>query len=95
MDLKSISVSGGFSKYGCTPLIRIDWTPKQDQYLNILHNHLLPSGMKQYGCMLKFAFEQNNCSPHHAQSVRDYLNIHNVEAMKRLPQSPDLNPIEN
>ena len=76
-------------------MIHIDETLKQDQYVNILYNHLLQFGMKHYGYISKFTFQQDNCGPHRAKSVTAYLNIQNVEAMKWPPQSPDLNPIED
>ncbi len=86
---------GSFSHYGRTPLIRINVTLKQDKYLDILHNQVLPFGMHHYGCISKFVFQQDNSRPHRAKSVRAYMIAQNVEAMKWPAQSPYLNPIEN
>ncbi len=76
-------------------MIRINKTLKQDKYLDILHNEVLPFGMHHYGCISKFLFQQDNCGPHCAKIVRAYLNAYNVKAMKCPVQSLDLNPIAN
>ncbi len=50
----SICVCGAFSHYGRTPLIHINGTLKQDRYLGVLHNQVLPFGMHHYGFISKF-----------------------------------------
>ena len=69
----SISVWAAFSVHGRTPLVRIEGTLKKSQYCNILQNHLLPFAAKYYSTPTDVIFQQDNCGPHKAKTVRQFL----------------------
>lgn len=79
------------------PLVRIEGRLNADQYLQILQEHAIPGGRRLIGEW--FIFQQDNDRKHTARVVRGYLaelekqNI--CKSLVWLPQSPDLNIIEN
>ena len=91
----SMSVWGAFSALGRTPLVRINGTLNKDKYIEILKQYIEPFSVSKHGSLKHVVFQQDNCGPHHAKSVSNYLQSTGITTMKWPPQSPDLNPIEN
>ncbi|KAI0238241.1 Ficolin-2 [Lamellibrachia satsuma] len=70
-------------------------TMRQDQYIRVLRNQMLPSAGTLYGEGQAFVFQQDNAPCHKARRVCDYLEHSGVEVLDWPAQSPDLNPIEH
>ncbi len=90
-----ISLWGAFSAFGRAPLVRIDGTLNKDKYMHILRQYIEPFAIEKHGGLKQIVFQQDNCGPHRAKSVSDYLSARCITTMKWPAQSPDLNPIEN
>ncbi len=69
----SLSVWGAFCSTARTPLVRINGTLKQEKYKDIIENYIVPLAKEQYGSTSSFVFQQDNCGPHKAKSVRTFL----------------------
>jgi transposase len=66
------------------------------QYVKIIKEYLLPlmkSVEDNFGS--KMVFMQDNILCHKIKTVLQFLKANEVETLSWLPQSPDLNPIEN
>ena len=90
-----ISVWAVFSEVGRTPLVPVEGTLKQKQYISILEANIVPFAIEHYGSISSVTFQQDNCGPHRAKSVKAYMEASGINAMNCPAQSPDLNPIEN
>ncbi len=51
--------------------------------------------MMHHGSVTNVVFKLDNCGPHHAKSIKSYLDPSIISVMKLPAQSPNLNPIEN
>ena len=91
----SISVWAAFSARGRTPLVLVEGTMKQEQYQSILEANIVPFAIEHYGIISSVTFQQDNCVPHHSNSVQSYLEASSINLINWPAQSPDLNPIEN
>ena len=91
----AISVWAVFSRLGSTPLVLIEGTLKQGQYKKILLEEVVQLASKFYGGPKNIVFQQDNCGPHKAKSMKAFLVANDVWMMYQTAQSPDLNPIEN
>lgn len=76
-------------------LTRIQGALEQDQYRIILNEQLIPIGTQYYDGIQNRIFQQDNCSPHKAKSVRSLLDAKGIKLMSWSAKSPDLNPIKN
>jgi hypothetical protein len=87
---------GCISRHGKGPLITIDGTMDQNQYLEVLKNQLIPEIEWARGNIVgDWKLMQDNCPAHRARRVTEYLRENNIEFIEWPPYSPDLNPIEN
>ena len=88
----------GISYSGKTELVKVNDTMNGRKYRDdILTNHVVPHRdalpQAQQG---DFVLVDDNCRPHRAGLVNDFLRQHGVSRMNPWPaKSPDLNAIEN
>ena len=91
----SLMVWGCMSGRGVGQLYLCVDTMRQDQYIRVLRNQMLPSAGTLYGEGQAFVFQQDNAPCHKARRVCDYLEHSGVEVLDWPAQSPNLNPIEH
>ena len=91
----SLSVWGGFSMYGRTPLVRIEGNLNQSKYRKIIEGYVMPFASKNHGNLRNFVYQQDGCAAHRAKSIIGYLDANGIEVLPWPAQSPDLNPIEH
>ena len=88
---------GGFC--ACTPgirwLVKVDGNLKATKYQELLTQHLLPKHPRRLKKRRTLIFQQDNASPHSAQSTKEFLQRHFTYVLDWPPRSPNLNPIEN
>ncbi len=87
-------VWGCMSGGGVGQLYRCEGTMRQDQYMRVLRNHMLPSAASLYGEGQAYLFQQDNAPCHKARNVMSFFERSNIEVLQWPAQSPDLNPIE-
>ena len=92
---QNISVWGGFSFFGRTPLVGTVGTFTQHTYRAIIDAHILPFKRDTHENSNAFTLQEDNSGPHRARSIATYLQNKDMNRMKWPAQSPDLNPIEN
>ena len=68
---------------------------KQDQYIQMLKERLLPQVRDWFPNRESFIFMQDGAPCHTARSVKAFLNDKNIPLMPWPGNSPDMNPIEN
>lgn len=93
---KSQMFWGCISKHGIGPLITVDGTMDQNQYLEVLKNYFIPelrAAEEQFGG--EWVLMQDNAPCHTARMIKKYLSDEGVTMLEWPPYSPDLNPIEN
>ena len=77
--------------YAC----RIDGTMNAELYTSILEDELQET-VEYYGIQRDdYVFQQDNDPKHTSRLATQWLSDSGIEVLKWLPQSPDLNPIEN
>ena len=82
------------------PIAFIDTTEKQDDYISLLDQFLVPFiKVLNANGQTNLEFQQDNARPHVAKRTKDYLKLiaesHQLKVMEWPPNSPDMNPIEN
>ena len=92
---KSVNVWAGFRFHGKVPLVRITGSFDNEKNKTILDNHILPYSANVWSNIKNFPMQDDNCGPHKAKEIKQYLNEKEVKRMFWPPRSPDLNPIEN
>lgn len=92
---KSINVWGAFCFHGRMPLVRITGSFENRKYREIIDQKILPYATNVWGSIQEFTLLEDNCGPHKATSIKNYLDGLGVQRMFWPAQSPDLNPIEN
>ncbi|GFV36025.1 transposable element Tcb1 transposase [Trichonephila clavipes] len=90
----SVMVWGCMAVSRVGKLVLIDGIMHKMAYLNILQNNLKESADK-LGLGSNFIFQQDNDPKHTAFVVKEWLLYHYRNQLNTLPQSPDLNVIEN
>lgn len=83
-----------FSHSGPGPLVPVEGTLRQDQYVGILQQHLVPFTEERCGAGQCY-FQQDNAPCHKSRRVMAFLQEQVFAIMEWPPFSPDLNPIEN
>jgi len=91
----SLSVWAAFSARGRTPLVRVNGRLNQFQYVDIIHEHLLPFIEDKHGGTGNFLLLEDNCGSHRALRSGKYMALHGVQRLDWVPQNPDMNAIEN
>jgi hypothetical protein len=66
---------------------------KTNSYIELLQNHLIPSGILIGGS--NWIFQQDNSSVHASEMVRNWFREHEIRVLDWPSISQDLNPIEN
>ena len=85
---------GCFAVGGTDALHKIDVIMRNDNYVDILKQHLKTSLRKlKLGC--KYVFEMDNDAKQTSKVVAKWLKDEKVKLLEWPSQSPDLNPIEN
>ena len=82
---------GCFAAVGPRALPKIDGIMGEENYVDVLKQHLKPSAM--LGC--KWVFQMDNDPKHTSKVVAKWLKDNKVKVLEGPSQSPDLNPIEN
>ena len=72
----------------------VDSKLRHDQYIGILQNTMLPSMSDLFGDSHAI-FMHDNDPKHTARATKQWLDSQEFQVLKWLPQSPDLNPVEN
>jgi hypothetical protein len=89
-----VMVWGCMSYNGVGQLAFIDGIMNAEMYIDVLRNNLRQSAAK-LGIGETFQFQQDNDPKHTAMKTKEWL-LYNVPSqLPTLPQSPDINPIEN
>ncbi|KAJ3431480.1 transposable element-related [Anaeramoeba flamelloides] len=93
---KKILIWGGISYYLQTELIVIEKSVNTETYINdiIKNSRVIKKANREYGC-LNWIFQQDGARPHISRKKMDCLNRRCQVMNPWLPNSPDLNPIEN
>ncbi len=87
---------GYFSKYGTGPLVSIQGTMNQTEYISVLKEELIPEFNKAKRSIPGvWRLMQDNAPCHTARAVKAFLRQERIEIIEWPPYSPDLNPIEN
>lgn len=89
----SVMLWGCFSKTGIGKLVKIEGRITGIDYYNILNNNLLQSAERM--SLGSFIFQQDNDPKHTSKVASKFFTEKKIEKLEWLPQSPDLNPIEN
>ena len=87
-------LSGCFDAGGTGTLHKIDGITRQENYLDILKQHLKTSVRKlTHDC--KWVFQMDKDPKHTSKVVAKWLKDNKVKVLEWPSQSPHLNPIEN
>ena len=87
-------VWGYITADGVGSLTRVEGNITSEKYLTVLENNLLPVIHKKFDDN-SYIFMEDNAKPHTARGTQACLQQKNIPKILWLPQSPDLNPIEN
>ena len=89
-----LMVWGCFSAAGVGELYRCEGTVNAAKYKDILQTCMLTSSQKLFGGSL-FQFQQDLAPCHTAATVKQWFVDKDIRVLNWVPQSPDMNPIEN
>lgn len=80
---------------GTGRLYVVEGIMKQDQYKEVLQNHLIPQLKDWFPNGESFVFMQDGAPCHTARSIKTFLQQSNIPLLSWPGNSPDMNPIEN
>ena len=81
--------------HGRTPLVCTVGRFNHHTYRAIIDNYILPFVYNVRGGPASSVLQDDNCGPHRANSIADYLANEEISRMEWPPQSLDCNCIEN
>ena len=90
---ESVMVWGLISSTGVGAILCFHGNIIARVHKELLHQHALPHLCK--GTVETPIFMQDNAPCHKAKTVLSFLEEEGITVMKRPPQSPDMNPLEN
>lgn len=91
----SVMFWGCFSKHGTGPLISIQGSMNQVEYISVLKEDLMPEFRRASRAIPgTWRLMQHNAPCHTAGAVKAFLRRQKVELIEWPPYSPDLNPIK-
>lgn len=82
------------SVHGPGRLYIVENTMRQDQYLNVIKNRLIPQVRDWYPSG-EFIFMHDGAPCHQAKIIKDFLGKEEISVLPWPGNSPDMNPIEN
>jgi len=92
----SVMFWGCFSKHGTGPLVSIQGSMNQTEYISILKEEFIPEFKKAKRAISgHWRLMHDNAPCHTARAVKAFLREQRVKVIEWPPFSPDLNPIEN
>ena len=92
--LQRLMVWGCMSYSGVGPVLPVMGTLRQDEYVSILQQHMVPQMAEWLGPKGSI-FQQDNAPCHKSRFVKAWMEKQPFQVMEWPPYSPDLSPIEN
>jgi transposase len=84
------------SMHGTGPLVSVQGTLDQREYITILRDELLPEFLRAKRAIPgTWHLMHDNAPCHRAKAVETFPHQNGIDLIKWPPYSPDLNPIEN
>ena len=89
----TVMVWGAFNFNGVLPIVKISSSMNSSNYVQVLHENLIPNAEKYAGN--DWTFQQDNDVVHVSKETKKFFTENSVNLLDWPSCSPDLNPIEN
>ena len=80
-------VWGAFSVRRRTFLVKVSDTLNQRQHIRMLEDNIIKFAQTNYGGLERFIFQDDNCSPHRANSVQKYMRAKGLSRLAWRPKA--------